>query len=418
LNGGVVQPALTTSLPRPTLLHLSFYLFAFTIPLESLNVSFDLGPISLARLTGLLVFAASFLNIRRCYSAPPSQFWWFLSYLLMFVVTGSFISSEYTPIFITQLFTIVQLLIFFWIASNLLQDERLSRRVLLSFAIAAVLLTVAAQLDVPGFSQTTLTNYQGERLTAIDANPNYLAIVLALAAVILAGMVLNKNLQNVTAKLSLFILMITVLAFMVETGSRAGLAAFVLGMSCYVWPSGLTRRKIVPVVLVVCALLSVGYLLFQDPDSVSRWSDTLFAGDSAGRDQIYTTALTMIAERPFLGWGPVEYQSELAKRNGEVLLPMRDPHNLVLHMLLEVGVFGGLIFLIGIGLCARAAWKSRRGALGILPSALVVTLLVGLQFNNWVTSKPLWLVLAICAAASKVHTSQPNVRRRSTHFRV
>src|SRR5262249_21868088 len=137
--------------------------------------------------------------------------------------------------------------------------------------------------------------------------------------------------------------------------------------------------------------------------------DTLFSGDSSGRDTIYGAAFSMVSERPLLGWGPVEYQRELAKRNRELLLPLRDPHNLILHVLLEVGAFGGLMFLTGMALCGRAAWKSRGGDLGILPLALLVTLFVGLQFYNWTLSKPFWLVLAICAGSAKgVKTTRQN----------
>jgi O-antigen ligase len=391
------QP-ISTNLPHPILLHIAFFVYAFTVPIESLNVALDLGPISLARVSGFLAFAASALNLKRSYATPTAPFWCFSLYFCMFVASIGRISDQYIGEVYTQTFTIIQLLIFFWVASNLLRSETFAKRVLLSYAIAAAALTAATELGVPGFAQT-VENYQGERLTGINANPNYLATVLALAAVILAGFVLSSKLSW-KAKVPLFFMMPVVIGFLVQTGSRAGLAGFILGMSAYAWPSGLTRRQIMPIILVVLALASAGYLLFQDPDSISRWSDTLFEGDSAGRDDIYASAVSMIADRPFLGWGAVAYQAELARRNGE-FVPMRDPHNLALHLLLEVGFVGASLFFLGIVLCAKAAWKSRSGPLGILPMAMLITLFVGLLFHNWMLNKPLWFVLAVCAGAGK-----------------
>jgi len=381
------------------LLHLSFYLYAFTIPLESLNISLDLGPISIARFSGLMVIAFSMVNVRRSYSKPTLHLWFFLLYLVFYVARGLFIPSDFTSAATTGLFTIVQLLVFFWIASNLLQDETFSKRVLLAYSTGAAFMTAAAMLGVPGFSHAELINFQGSRTTAVGANPNYLAAVLGLAAVILAGMILNKRIRGFV-KIGLILMITVILGMIIQTGSRSGLIGLILGMTCYVWPSGLTRRKLVPIALVICAFVSCGYLLLHDPDFMVRLSSTISTGDTSGRDVIYASGLSMVYERPLLGWGPVAYQSELAVRTREGFA-MRDSHNLLLHLLLEGGLLGTLIFVTALALCARSAWKSRGGALGIMIPALVVTLFIELQAATWMTTKPLWLVLALCVGAEK-----------------
>src|SRR5262249_3510321 len=85
----------------------------------------------------------------------------------------------------------------------------------------------------------------------------------------------------------------------------------------------------------------------------------------------------------------------------------RDAHNLVLHLFLEVGLIGAMPFLIGLGLCARAAWKGRSGRLGVLPLALLLTVFAINLAHTWLSHKLMWLVLALAlATASASHRGQ------------
>src|SRR5689334_3883954 len=192
-------------------------------------------------MAGLGLFGVSFLYFRRCYSVVPTPIWWFLGYLVVFVTTGLFIAPTYNDLFRTQLFTFIQLFVFFWLASNLLLDERLSRMALIAYASSAVFLCLAVFLGISGFSQTVGTR-QGDRFTAAAENPNFLGLVLAVAAVILVGLALEKRLR----KILLLIPMVLVLVMIVQTGSRASVVAFVGGMLCFLWPfGGPLRRKVV-----------------------------------------------------------------------------------------------------------------------------------------------------------------------------
>jgi O-antigen ligase len=398
-----IRPGAARRIRIPLLLRLSFLLFAFTIPIESLNLSLNLGPVSLARVSGLLFFAVSFLYYKSCYSVLPAALWCFFGYLVIFGVTGLFISPDYRSLFVTRMLTFVQLIVFFWIASNLLRDERFSRMVLLTYAFSAVFLSLAVNLSLPGFSQGVLNTREGERFSAIDTNPNNLGMVLAVAAVILTGLSLDKRRRREL----LIIPVIALLVMTVQTGSRASILAFVSGVSFYLSPLTTNRRKIVALVLSGSALLGVGYLILSSDTFLLRWSEALNEGDSAGRDRIVASTLEMISERPFLGWGPVETQYELMRRfSGGFVDRPQDAHNLELSVLVESGIVGAIFFLTGIGLCGIAAWRRRDGELGIIPFALLGTLAVGLQFHTFSTSKPMWLVLAVCASAQCSVTSR------------
>ena len=117
---------------------------------------------------------------------------------------------------------------------------------------------------------------------------------------------------------------------------------------------------------------------------------------------IYANAIEMISERPLLGWHPITAFRELGRRIGYPG-PGRDVHNLFLDLLIGVGLLGAIPFMVGLGLCTRAAWKARAGPFGMLPFALIMSSLAFSMTHTSLTWKAQWLALAIaCAAASSL----------------
>jgi O-antigen ligase len=118
----------------------------------------------------------------------------------------------------------------------------------------------------------------------------------------------------------------------------------------------------------------------------------------------------MFLERPFLGWGYVELDTELGYRMGLIDRP-KGTHNLVLHLLLEVGVVGAVPFFVGLFLCLRAAWSARRGPQGVLPLAILVTMLVGSLAGHLLARKEFWLILALAMGAERQALSLDRLRQ-------
>jgi O-antigen ligase len=106
----------------------------------------------------------------------------------------------------------------------------------------------------------------------------------------------------------------------------------------------------------------------------------------------------MIRESPMVGWGRTTGFEELGSRIG--LEGRIDAHNFLLYLLLEVGLIGTVPFLTGLGLCLWAAWRARAGPFGILPLALLVSLLATMMTHTGLTAKQFWLFLALALAAA------------------
>jgi len=142
------------------------------------------------------------------------------------------------------------------------------------------------------------------------------------------------------------------------------------------------------------------YFVASNSDFLERWEQTYYEGSLEGREDIFSAAAEMISERPLLGWQPVNWFYELGQRvGGEWTWRGRDVHNLYLAVLLEVGVLGATPFFIGLWWCARSAWRARRERLGLLPLALLVTLLAGSMAGTSLYYKVPWLILALTLSA-------------------
>jgi O-antigen ligase len=326
---------------------------------------------------------------------------WFAGYLAVVALLGMFIPVELRPALRIRFVTMAQLVVFFWVGSSVLQDVRLARKSLVTFSAAATALAAGSLLQIPAFAVSNRTGeFSGAtRTTALDFNPNTLASLMSVAAVMLIGTLLDNTKRRRGMTWLLAGMVAPLILVMVRTGSRGGLLEFVVGMSLFLVPMAPSRRRKAAFALGIFALIALGVMIARDPVSLARWTQTLSEGRLAGRDAIWNQGMHMFLERPILGWGPVDFLYELGSRLGE---PVRDPHQGILWLLLEVGIVGSLFFFVGFYLCARAAWKSRTGPEGILPLALMVMAVAMNLVGTALARKHWWLILALALASPVV----------------
>ena len=75
----------------------------------------------------------------------------------------------------------------------------------------------------------------------------------------------------------------------------------------------------------------------------------------------------------------------------------------------HAGLLGAIPFFAGVCLCLWAAWRARQSTWGVLPLALIMTLLVANMSGNWIHWKLTWLILAFCLASVFWAPSTPPV---------
>ena len=178
----------------PTSVRWLLLLFVFSMPFEMYPSRFTSGSLSLAKIAGALfitVYLTHYNPFSRTRSLPrfPRALWWFAGYLTVFAMNGFFFSRDSLTVFFPRFLTMAQLMVFFWIASDLLRDEGLARKAFLTYAVATLAVALGMLVGLTGLS-VTYKSRVGARMSSMGFNPNTLSVLLVLAALILMGLYL------------------------------------------------------------------------------------------------------------------------------------------------------------------------------------------------------------------------------------
>lgn len=367
------------------LVRLAFYLFILTIPFEMPDRTF---PIEIPTLTGCIFLLSTVLNFGILYRRIPTALLWFVAYLWCFGLSTMWNRADHV-VQVAELFgEFAQLGLILWAGSNVLRDPRAMRGALLAFAFACA---VRAGMQVLGIAASEHAEWTGGyRVTVLGQNPNYSAIILS------AGFVTVLNLRP---KVITWLVAAVIGLALVQTGSRGGLLCAAAGTLALLFHGRTLFARLRGIFVGVIALAALGIAAYRSPMLRVRFEDAITQGSLAGRERIYPAVLSMIREKPLLGWGPIENQYEIAQRIGEEAKDRRDAHNILFELFSTVGLIGTIPFLVGFALCMREAWRARKGPLEMFPFALLLTVLVGCISGTWIASKMLWFAFAIAVAA-------------------
>jgi O-antigen ligase len=388
---------MTTRRPLGTdpLLQAGLYLLVASIPFEYPERTI---PLEIPTLTGAIFLLVTLLHPRRCYGRLPAPVWWFGLYLLAFLLT-LILQSEHIPGGLSEFVIVLQGVLVFLAAANLMQDQRVARRALVILVAAC---GVRAALPFVGLARTTSAVWTGgERVSALGQNANSAAMILAAGLVALVGLTLVRGRRRAVSLVFAGLLGALLGLAILETGSRGGFLALLGGLLVFALAARTWGQRVRNGVIAALAITLLTLSAFRLPVMKNRLVESVTTGNLAGREQLYPALWTMFLERPVLGWGPITNTHEVALRIGERERPKRAAHNLVLELLTSGGLVATLPFLIGGWLAVQSAWRARAGAHGVLPMALFCALFVANMSGDWIASKLLWLVLAYAFASGQ-----------------
>ena len=379
----------------PTAVQWTLFLVLFSLPFEGIDLGYLPGSLSIAKLFGVLLFIASLWYRNICLAKIPYPFFYFIVYLGIYILMGIFIQFYLFRIFISSIVTILQLFLLFLIFSNVFRQRTLARGGLLAFSLGSVLSAMSMLMGVTG---VVVEEGENGRMSALGFNANEIAIILTIGIIILVGLALEREKDSPWRTLILVALTLPNFVGLLHTGSRAGVAALLIGLAFYPLPYHGSHKKLTT--LIWGGLLVIGFslIILNDPGIWERFENAFQQGDIS-RENIYSHAFDMVLEKPMMGWRPIEFSYELGNRLGH---DRRDPHNLFLYLFLEVGIIGAVPFFLGLWLCVHSAWKARKGNWGMMPIALIMTLLVSNLSHSFLTKKSFWLVLGIAVASASV----------------
>ena len=379
---------------RTFLVRAMFLAFVFSIPFDMVAIQ---AGTALAKVIGVGFFVACLLNPREPFAKPPKAFWFFVAYVGVWVMAAvPQVNIEPFRVDVLLRFsTLVQLLAFGLVATNLMKDHRLAMQAVFSFAAASVLIALLMAAQVSVLREVTP---MGSRMSFGGQNFNHIAGVFGMSLVAMLGLAFttqeaSRRRQIIAVPASAMLVVMTM-----ATGSRGGVVATAAGLAVLLVQGGSLWRWVRSAIVMVVALAWLAYSVAGSDITLGRFRMSVVKGDVSLRERIYPEQIVMFSESPLVGFGPVNNARELGKRiQTEGRKPM-DAHNLVLHLLTEVGLFGAVTFLIGLGYCLKAAWDNRLGALGVVPLAVLCAMLAANMFGNWVPRKPLWLAISLALA--------------------
>jgi putative inorganic carbon (hco3(-)) transporter len=209
------------------------------------------------------------------------------------------------------------------------------------------------------------------------------------------------------------------LAGFVLTQSRGGIVGLAVGLLALVALAGRARPRVLALVLVLVAV-GVGYYFGYKPAHVFSSGQRGGSGlnsASSGRVDEWRVALRVFEGHPLGGVGvgnfPVVEPSYATQTfnlefSRAVVKQQLVAHNTYLELAAELGLVGLILFLAILAVPLRVAWrvlaKQRRKLDGLEFSACgllagTIGMLAGYFFLSAEFEKPLWIVLALLAAA-------------------
>jgi O-antigen ligase len=377
----------------------AFYLMVFSFNFEMP----DWGGWEIPAMTAALFLASTPLALRACYGRIPPALFWFVGFLWVFaassLVHGWVNFGDVRHFFIV----LVEALLVCWASLNLFSRVAVGVTALWCYVISALARSVLPMIGVGRTSYVVWTG--GERVTAFGQNANFSAILLAASLVILVGLMYGRRDTSRAIRLAALPIGLLIGAAIIETGSRGGLLALGGGLAALVFTAGGNlKARLRNGAVTLIAIGALTYSAFTATVMRNRLEATAETGTLAGREQLWPSLVDMFLEKPFLGWGPVNNQYEVATRTTDMAREHRDAHNLWLELLTAEGLAGAVPFLIGLGICVVAAWRGRSSPYGIVPFALIALFLVANVSINLVAYKPFWWVLALAVASGQLAT--------------
>lgn len=248
-------------------------------------------------------------------------------------------------------FAVLLLMAFLMIAPQPREYERMRRRMYIIVAIFGVLVSRQGLVE------------EGTRLsTAGSLDPNDLAAVMAAMiplafASLLRGRQVERLLGAVAGSAMLYVI--------AQTGSRGGVVALTVGLLVMLAAMDARRTVLGLAAMLVGALAMwrLGPQTFRDrvASLTSLESDYNMTTDD-GRLAIWGRGLGYLKDHPILGVGPNNMSQAEGRRFEELGIKAvwRAAHNAYLQAFVELGIFGGMVFLYMIGLALRrsaAVWK-------------------------------------------------------------
>ena len=384
-------------LPLALDLRVALYLFVMTIPADMFPI---MKNFSVAQVFGFIFIVIIAVRGKWFLRMPEKPFWAFLGYYCMFAISVAWMNPYFLTYWRERLFQLTQLLAFFWVVAILVEHKAIREGAMAAYSYSLLVLVIFARLGVPGFIPERAQLIYKERVQVGGTDPNGFTVIIGIALIFFLERMLRYYLKNGKIQKKFIPIVAYLIVEIIFAGSRGGQLAVLGGLLILLFTKkyNISRPKMIKYGLIVLVFyMSLSYF---DPFMSERWEETIKEGRMSGREDIFPASIEMIKRKPTLGYGPAEHLYVLGPMTGK---EMRDPHSSFIWTMHEVGLVGGLPYLIGFLLCGWIAFKKNRKVGDNLPLALWMIVFIASNDVTLLYSKTAWLVLAIATSRIREH---------------
>lgn len=386
--------------------HAVLYIFVFLLGYENWQALAVGGGITIPRLVGLLYAALAVLNINTMYSLngvniKPVTILMVLWGWVVSVSAVIYLTHEFQPIFHSTLFQLIFL--FLLITNEIRLYPRVRVNILLALIIGVFSVFVLVVNDIgvkTGVESGEVKSLETvTRLWFMGMNPNQFGTLVVFALLSTISLVFSGNIIT-KARYGLLTLVPSQILLIGYSGSAGAYLLAFSGVFIYFLLSrGQPTKKII--YMVLCAFFFVYmYTTLSGFGYLSNKMITFYqTGDTTGRTALWSFALQIAAEHPFIGLGHVGARSileEISKINAS-------PQNVFVGYLITGGPLALMLFLSFCWVLFRRSWVYLKAtgdpsSIMFLAVILMYFLKAGGQGDKYV-----WLLFSWIASASILH---------------
>lgn len=319
---------------------------------------------------------------------------WFFVFLAAMAITEAYrfvvLPQAEAMRSVRYLFTTVQVLAMFFIIRNVVADRVARRLVVKTYVI------VSSALAVLSFVVWARGGHAvAERVSVLGRNENEFAFASGLAATILVWWFLTSRASAMRRRFWVIAPVMLLLFSVVNSGSRGGALAAIVGIGTVVVLSYRSGRLPAYVLIVPLAFAAVVLATELNPVLQQRVAGAVAGTDLGTRPELIKAGLAIAREHPVAGIGPA-YDWALG---GALGFGRISAHNTFLQVLLSYGLLGLVPFFLFLTSVFLSSWRMRGDPEGALAVAAFLSLVVLFLSGHEMNYKAGWILMALVVSA-------------------
>lgn len=389
------------SLEPRLLTKIMLYVFVATLPLQTIHLPLlnSEAAVSVPRLSGYAFFLAALLDRGVAFRRVPWSAWPIFIFWAWSVMADISEVSIDRSLLMQRGLSWIQSIVMFVIVANLCRTESVRTGLYLTFTCAVGTVGFLQLLGVAtsafGASDDGGIVDQA-RMSMFGNDANFVGCDYGLAVLLAIAVVAGYARTNVSFRVLAMGLVAPFAFAMASTGSRTAVVATVVGVMGGAFLGLKGRARWIGVLSGGAAIAGFLVLALQSDIVRQRFEAVWYARDSSAREDIYLTAVELIEDNPWKGYGMSNHAYQLGAWDPTLSkTPYRDAHNIVLAALLQAGLIGASIYALGLAGIVWSVWKNRRGKEDFVFFGVICFLLVSNLLLPFDLRKIHWLMLGL-----------------------